>query len=122
MVQLVARTHVAKSILCPQWYFPGTYGHAGGNFPSKSSLVRPGHRPRPAQQCGKKLGYLLWRRAADFDDDSYVASTASLPQDDRILFRYEWAEVDFPSYCFIEPTYFGSGQNDQLPPSDVLRG
>jgi hypothetical protein len=32
------------------------------------------------------------------------------------------AEASFPSYSFIEPTYFGSGQNDEHPPSDILRG
>jgi phospholipase C len=32
------------------------------------------------------------------------------------------AEADFPQYSFIEPTYFGANQNDQHPPSDVLRG
>lgn len=32
------------------------------------------------------------------------------------------AETSFPKYSFIEPTYFGAQQNDQHPPSDVLRG
>ena len=32
------------------------------------------------------------------------------------------AEADFPSYSFIEPAYFGSGQNDQHPPSNVNNG
>jgi phospholipase C len=27
-----------------------------------------------------------------------------------------------PAYTFIEPTYFGPGQNDQHPPHDVMRG
>ena len=27
-----------------------------------------------------------------------------------------------PAYTFIEPTYFGAGQNDQHPPHDVMRG
>jgi phospholipase C len=31
-------------------------------------------------------------------------------------------EKDFPQYCFIEPTYFGSGQNDEHPPTDVWKG
>jgi hypothetical protein len=31
-------------------------------------------------------------------------------------------EASFPQYSFIEPTYFGGQQNDQHPPSDVLRG
>ncbi|HEY4378845.1 MAG TPA: alkaline phosphatase family protein [Acidobacteriaceae bacterium] len=31
-------------------------------------------------------------------------------------------EAAFPQYSFIEPTYFGAQQNDQHPPSDVLRG
>jgi phospholipase C len=30
--------------------------------------------------------------------------------------------VDFPQYVFIEPTYFGAGQNDQHPPTDVMHG
>ena len=29
---------------------------------------------------------------------------------------------DLPAYSFIEPTYFGDGQNDQHPPHDVMRG
>lgn len=29
---------------------------------------------------------------------------------------------DFPSYSFIEPSYFGGDQNDQHPPSDVRKG
>ncbi len=29
---------------------------------------------------------------------------------------------DLPAYSFIEPTYFGAGQNDQHPPHDVMRG
>ena len=32
------------------------------------------------------------------------------------------SEANFPNYSFIEPTYFGSGQNDEHPPSDILRG
>ncbi|MBV9304064.1 MAG: hypothetical protein JOY62_11545 [Acidobacteriaceae bacterium] len=28
----------------------------------------------------------------------------------------------FPQYVFIEPCYFGAGQNDQHPPTDVVRG
>jgi len=32
------------------------------------------------------------------------------------------AEASFPTYSFIEPTYFGGGQNDEHPPSDILRG
>jgi phospholipase C len=32
------------------------------------------------------------------------------------------AETAFPQYSFIEPSYFGKAQNDQHPPSDVLRG
>ncbi|MGA3130690.1 MAG: alkaline phosphatase family protein [Terracidiphilus sp.] len=32
------------------------------------------------------------------------------------------SESSFSSYCFIEPTYFGPEQNDQHPPSHVLRG
>jgi phospholipase C len=31
-------------------------------------------------------------------------------------------EGNFPSYSFIEPNYFGSGQNDEHPPSDILGG
>jgi phospholipase C len=31
-------------------------------------------------------------------------------------------EANFPNYSFIEPNYFGSGQNDEHPPSDILRG
>jgi phospholipase C len=31
-------------------------------------------------------------------------------------------EAKFPNYSFIEPTYFGGGQNDEHPPSDILRG
>jgi phospholipase C len=31
-------------------------------------------------------------------------------------------EAKFPNYSFIEPNYFGSGQNDEHPPSDILRG
>jgi phospholipase C len=28
----------------------------------------------------------------------------------------------FPKYVFIEPTYFGAGQNDEHPPTDVMHG
>ena len=28
----------------------------------------------------------------------------------------------FPAYVFIEPSYFGSGQNDEHPPTDVMHG
>jgi phospholipase C len=31
-------------------------------------------------------------------------------------------EGSFPSYSFIEPSYFGGDQNDEHPPSDILRG
>ena len=31
-------------------------------------------------------------------------------------------EKDFPQYVFIEPCYSGSGQNDQHPPSDIMKG
>ena len=29
---------------------------------------------------------------------------------------------DFPQYVFIEPSYFGANQNDQHPPTDVMKG
>jgi phospholipase C len=29
---------------------------------------------------------------------------------------------DLPSYVFIEPYYFGTGENDQHPPQDIMRG
>jgi phospholipase C len=29
---------------------------------------------------------------------------------------------DFPQYVFIEPSYFGAGQNDEHPPTDVMHG
>ena len=32
------------------------------------------------------------------------------------------AEADFPAYSFIEPSYFGAEENDQHPPTDVLKG
>ncbi len=32
------------------------------------------------------------------------------------------SEANFPNYSFIEPTYFGGSQNDEHPPSDILRG
>ena len=32
------------------------------------------------------------------------------------------AEANFPAYSFIEPSYFGAEQNDQHPPTDVLKG
>src|SRR5262249_14019037 len=32
------------------------------------------------------------------------------------------AEKDFPVYSFIEPSYFGTEENDQHPPTDVLKG
>jgi phospholipase C len=31
-------------------------------------------------------------------------------------------EADFPAYVFIEPAYSGSHQNDQHPPTDLMRG
>jgi phospholipase C len=31
-------------------------------------------------------------------------------------------EKNFPQYAFIEPCYSGSGQNDQHPPSDIMKG
>lgn len=31
-------------------------------------------------------------------------------------------EKDFPAYVFIEPSYCGSGENDQHPPSDIAAG
>ena len=34
----------------------------------------------------------------------------------------EGDEAKFPQYCFIEPCYSGSGQNDQHPPSDIMKG
>ena len=43
--------------------------------------------------------------------------------------RMEHFEVDaagpengFPQYVFIEPSYFGAGENDQHPPTDVMHG
>ncbi len=37
-------------------------------------------------------------------------------------FAVDVAADDLPAYTFIEPTYFGPGQNDQHPPHDVMRG
>jgi phospholipase C len=41
---------------------------------------------------------------------------------DRFFTDASGPEASFPMYSFIEPTYFGVDQNDQHPPSDVLRG
>ncbi len=41
---------------------------------------------------------------------------------DKFLADAAGAEADFPQYSFIEPSYFGSAQNDQHPPSDIMRG
>ena len=32
------------------------------------------------------------------------------------------AADQFPAFTFIEPTYFGANQNDQHPPTDILKG
>jgi phospholipase C len=32
------------------------------------------------------------------------------------------AAGDLPSYVFIEPSYFGTAENDQHPPQDIMRG
>lgn len=45
-----------------------------------------------------------YRRMADFSADTQGDANA------------------FPQYVFIEPCYFGAGQNDQHPPSDVMHG
>jgi phospholipase C len=37
-------------------------------------------------------------------------------------FAADVAAADFPLYVFIEPCYFGSGQNDEHPPTDVMHG
>lgn len=40
-------------------------------------------------------------------------------------FKHWQADVaagDLAAYSFIEPTYFGPGQNDQHPPHDIMRG
>jgi phospholipase C len=41
---------------------------------------------------------------------------------DQFFTDVQGPEADFPQYSFIEPAYFGDEQNDQHPPSDVLRG
>lgn len=37
-------------------------------------------------------------------------------------FAADAASADFPQYVFIEPCYFGPGQNDEHPPTDVMHG
>jgi len=37
-------------------------------------------------------------------------------------FKDDLAAGDLPAYSFIEPSYFGPGQNDQHPPDDVMLG
>ncbi len=37
-------------------------------------------------------------------------------------FAADVAAADLPPFVFIEPAYFGPGENDQHPPQDVLRG
>jgi phospholipase C len=41
---------------------------------------------------------------------------------DRFAADVAGAAIDFPQYVFIEPCYFGAGQNDQHPPTDVMHG
>lgn len=41
---------------------------------------------------------------------------------DRFVDDVAGSASDFPQYVFIEPCYFGSGQNDQHPPTDVMHG
>jgi phospholipase C len=41
---------------------------------------------------------------------------------DRFFADAAGEETAFPQYSFIEPSYFGAAQNDQHPPSDILRG
>ncbi|HEX4168908.1 MAG TPA: alkaline phosphatase family protein [Bryobacteraceae bacterium] len=41
---------------------------------------------------------------------------------DRFAADVAGSANDFPAYVFIEPSYFGSEQNDQHPPTDVMHG
>jgi phospholipase C len=41
---------------------------------------------------------------------------------DRFAADAQGSAADFPAYVFVEPCYFGSGQNDQHPPTDVMHG
>lgn len=41
---------------------------------------------------------------------------------DRFFKDAKGPVADFPEYSFIEPSYFGKRQNDQHPPSDMMRG
>lgn len=52
----------------------------------------------------------LWQHPFSFDHMSAFFSDAA------------GNENQFPQYSFIEPTYFGDGQNDQHPPTDVVKG
>ena len=52
----------------------------------------------------------LWLHPFSFDQMSAFFSDAA------------GKESQFPQYSFIEPTYFGDSQNDQHPPTDVMKG
>jgi phospholipase C len=41
---------------------------------------------------------------------------------DRFFADVERPASEFPAFAFLEPCYFGAGQNDDHPPSDVLAG
>jgi phospholipase C len=63
------------------------------------------------------------RHFAGFD----AMPTASLrlllaDRDPVFVSRVFVAAEDLPPYVFVEPCYFGTGQNDQHPPQDIMRG
>jgi phospholipase C len=135
----VLHTLARNFVICDQWFssVPGPtwpnrfFVHSGtslGHTDMPEGILHPAvhlyNQPTVFRRLSEQQ--IRWRIY-------YGDVPQSLVMTDQLLYPQSYSTMDhfakdtqqaksFPQYVFIEPTYFGAGQNDQHPPTDVAHG
>ncbi len=136
----VLHTLARNFLICDHWFssVPGPtwpnrfFMHSGtslGHVDMPAGVFHPGlylyNQPTVYQRLQEKG--ISWRiYYGDVPQSLLLTQQLGFPTGYRRMDRFtadiQGPASDFPQYVFIEPCYFGAGQNDQHPPTDVMQG
>ena len=136
----VIQTLAANFAVCDHWFssLPGPtwpnrfFVHSGtslGHVDMPESLLQPGihiYNQTTLYELLQNAGVPWAIYFGDIPQSLVMTHQWSLWENYHPMSQFftdaQGAEASFPKYVFIEPSYFGKNQNDQHPPSDVMRG
>jgi len=136
----VLHTLVENFLVCDHWFssMPGPtwpnrfFVHSGtslGNVDMPEGFFHAGLHLYDQATVYQRLSErgVAWRiYYGDVPQSLVMTEQLKYPDNYRKMDRFAadaaGPAVAFPAYTFIEPCYFGAGQNDQHPPTDVMHG